>query len=351
MNVRIETSVKSIVASVSMSLKTAARALACALILCGLGASAAMAGPISLLFPQSTAFAILGHSCGGIQEQAYATGFDPASRYPTGDVYLRTSCSSGGRGSRPTTYSAWVGVTWDFAGNVLSWSQLATAPSVNPTFSATDANGDQVYNSATRAYLVVPAPAAPTGVVAVQSGDQFQVSWSPAVANPAVILSSTLTATPVSSAVPIVRTTVSGPAASGLLGPLQPATTYQVTVVSTTAGGSSLPSAAITVTTQAATVAPSAPTGVTAVWLGNPDTSTSFQVSWYAAVPGDSPVDQYEITIVGSDGGGTFTQTVPGSVLTADFTADPSPNWTITVRAHNAAGWGPSSASFTLGGL
>ena len=44
--------------------------------------------PGNLLLPQSMAFAILGHSCGGIKEQAYVTGFDPASGYPTGDVYL-----------------------------------------------------------------------------------------------------------------------------------------------------------------------------------------------------------------------------------------------------------------------
>jgi hypothetical protein len=74
-------------------------------------------------------------------------------------------------------------------------------------------------------------------------------------------------------------------------------------------------------------------------------------VSWNAAVPGDSPIDQYQITITGSDGGGTFTQTVPGTALTASFTVDYIPDWTVTVRAHNAAGWGPWSTRFTLGGL
>ena len=32
------------------------------------------------------AFSILGHSCGGIQEQAFTTGFDVASGYPTGSA-------------------------------------------------------------------------------------------------------------------------------------------------------------------------------------------------------------------------------------------------------------------------
>src|SRR5437868_9479348 len=57
--------------------------------------------PAHLVLPQSLAFAILGHTCGGIKEQTYVTGFDPATGYPTGNVHLSTTCSTGGRGSRP----------------------------------------------------------------------------------------------------------------------------------------------------------------------------------------------------------------------------------------------------------
>ncbi len=132
----------------------------------------------SLLLPQSTAFAILGRSCGGIQEKAYATGFDPVTGFPTGDVYIQTRCGGSGRGGgyHTTTYSAWVGATWDFGGNVVSSARLAAAPTVDPTFTATDVYGDSLYNISAAAYLVVPVPAAPAGVTAVQSGDQFQVS-------------------------------------------------------------------------------------------------------------------------------------------------------------------------------
>ena len=35
--------------------------------------------PMSLVLPQANAFAILGHSCGGIREQIFLTGFDPAT--------------------------------------------------------------------------------------------------------------------------------------------------------------------------------------------------------------------------------------------------------------------------------
>ena len=82
-----------------------------------------------------------------------------------------------------TTYSAWVAVTWDFTGATVTSARLASAPSgLDPAFSATDANGDQVYNTLSavnvtpancsvanttyctyRAYLDVVLPAAPLG--------------------------------------------------------------------------------------------------------------------------------------------------------------------------------------------
>ncbi len=156
-------------------------AIAGALILGVAGASTASAAPVALWLPQGTAFAILGHSCGGIQEHVFATGFNPTSGWPTGDVFIQTRCGGSGRGGgyHTTTYSAWVGVTWDFAGNVLSAGRLATAPAVNPTLTVTDAFGDEVFNTGAAAYLNVPAPDAPTDVSALQSGDQFDVTWIP----------------------------------------------------------------------------------------------------------------------------------------------------------------------------
>jgi len=342
--------------SLRTSLTTAVGVLVVGLILCVGGVSTASATTVSLLLPQSTAFAILGHSCGGIQERAYTTGFDPVSGYPTGVVYIQTRCGGSGRGGgyHVTTYSAWVVATWDFAGNVVSSAWVANPPDVPPGFTATDTYGDQIYNTSTAGYLIVPAPGPAAIVTAVQSGDQFAVSWTlgPNV-NPAAVTSSTLTATPVNSTAPTLTTTVGGSATNGLIGPLQPQTTYQITVVSTTIGGSSLASAPISVTTVAASVAPSAPTSVTAVWaIADPTAATDTLIAtWHAAVPGDSPIDQYQVTISGSDGGGTFTQTVSGTMLTASFTVDYIPNWSVKVRAHNAVGWGPWSTSFTLGGL
>ena len=130
-----------------------------------LAASASAATPIRLLVPQGTAFGVLGHSCGGIQEHAFASGFDGTSGYPDGDVYLTTSCGGSGRGGgyHVTTYSAWVSATWDFTGALISDSVLSTAPTVDPTFSTFDANGNELYNESNSAFLLlsptfVPVP-------------------------------------------------------------------------------------------------------------------------------------------------------------------------------------------------
>ena len=98
------------------------------------------------MLPQETALAILGRSCGGIQEKAYATGFDSTSGNPTGVVLMSTSCGGSGRGGgyHTTLYSASVGVTWDLTGAVVSDVIPAPAVTLNPTFAAYDAHGNEV---------------------------------------------------------------------------------------------------------------------------------------------------------------------------------------------------------------
>jgi hypothetical protein len=332
-------------------LRTAAAALlVSALAPLGLASTASAATPLSLVVPQGTAFAYLGHWCGGIQEQVYATGWD-TSGYPAGAAYLSTRCGGSGRGGggHSTLYSAWVTVTWDFAGNLRSAAVATVLPPLNPAFSSTDSYGDQLYNASLRAYLVVPPPASPTVVGAAQVGDQFQVSWRP-LANAIAVTSSTITATPAGSAAQTLALTVSGTATTGLIGPLQPSTSYKITVVTTDAGGSSAPSSALVVSSHAASIAPSAPTSVAARWTAPGVPGDMAVVTWAAAIPGDSPIDQYQATISAPDTGETHTQTVSGTTLTAIFSVSDNPDWTIIVRAHNAVGWGPASAPIFLGG-
>jgi hypothetical protein len=310
-------------------------------------------GPKSLVLPQSMAFAILGYSCGGIKEQVSA-GFDVTNGYPTGVVNLSTTCSGSGRGGHATTHTASAVVTWDLAGNAISAIPLTNGVAVDPT-TPTDGLGDVIYNVGTVAYLVVPIPAPPTGVTAVQSGDQFQISWTLNGVNPITVISSTVTATPVDSIAPILTTTVAGSATTGVLSTLQPETTYQITVVDVNIGGASPPSVPISVTTVPATIPPSAPAGVTANWA-NPDADpgpNTLIATWQAADPGNSPVDEYLVTITsgGDSAATTSTQTVSGTTLTAYFNVDSNPGWSVTVQAHNAAGWGPVSSAVHLGGL
>ena len=129
---------------------------ACVLSAVGIAQPAgATSTPVSLVLPQSAAFAILGHSCGGIAEKQYATGFDGSTGYPAADVFMSTTCSTGGRGSPPHTYTAWASATWDFTATFVSDAVLSGAPTVDPTLVAYDSNGNEVYNSANHAYLVL----------------------------------------------------------------------------------------------------------------------------------------------------------------------------------------------------
>ncbi|HYM67326.1 MAG TPA: hypothetical protein VEW68_08555, partial [Patescibacteria group bacterium] len=126
----------------------------------GLAPAAGAATATPLVLSQAAAFSILGHSCGGIQEQVYATGFAP-SGYPAGDVYMQTRCGGSGRGGgyKTITYSAWAEVTWDWFGDTRSYARLeGAAEGVSTTFSAEDGHGDRIYNVGTAAYLEANAP-------------------------------------------------------------------------------------------------------------------------------------------------------------------------------------------------
>ena len=123
--------------------------------LVGLGAAAGVASAttppvIELAMPQGAAFGIIGHSCGGIQEDVYLTGFDPATGFPQGVVDVHTSCGGSGKGGGggSTTYRGSANVTWDFTGVMYAESVPATWTYGPPPFSATDANGNQIYDQA-----------------------------------------------------------------------------------------------------------------------------------------------------------------------------------------------------------
>jgi len=246
-----------------MSRKVSLGAVAAVLISIGALAqagSAAASTPIRLVLAQGPAFAILGHSCGGIQEKVYATGF-AADGYPQGVALLETSCGGSGRGGgyKSTKYTGSASVVWSWYGETRSYAKAEPGTELNPTFSAEDSHHDHIYNSAGSAYLEtgeppLQPPAAPTNVTAyvqeIENGEQvtlrLQVGWTPDPETAALISSSKIVATPVGSSAPVLETTIGG-GSGGLVAPLERRTTYSITVTSTDAEGTSQASTPIEV--------------------------------------------------------------------------------------------------------
>jgi len=236
-------------------LSIAASAMVCA----ALASAASAAGPIRLYLSEGAAFSLLGHSCGGIQQQVYATGFG-ANGYPTGNVVMKTTCGGSGRGGgyKGTTYTATAGVVWSWFGETRSYGPLGGSLE---GVSAQDSHGDRVYNVGSAAYLETGAPplqppAAPTAVTASvglweEGTSEFlrmTVGWAVAPETAALLKSVTVTATPVSSNAPLLTSTVGTYFSSAALQPVQSGTTYRVTLTSTDAEGTSAPSAPIELT-------------------------------------------------------------------------------------------------------
>jgi hypothetical protein len=197
-----------------------------------------------------------------------------------------------------------------------------------------------------------PAPEAPTEVHAAQVEDQLQVGWTLAPATAEAITSSTITLTPTDgSSAPVVTATASP--TGGQAGPVEPLTRYEITVVNKDASGSSPASSPIYFTTPAATVPPSAPTELKAWWIANNPPTGSFAVRWTAGAPGSSAIDEFEVKAVPAEPevASTLYNIEPASSGETVFTGNSETPWSASVRAHNAAGWGPWSAPVELGGL
>jgi hypothetical protein len=218
-----------------------AATLALALGVAGLVVPAASASPTPLVLPQGNAFSIIGHSCGGIQEKGYATGFDPGSGFPTGDVYMSTRCGGSGRdgGGHVTTYSAWAAASWDFTGALVSYSVLGAAPAVNPTLTAYDSHGNEVYNQSGSAFLLLAPGFTPLARV---------IAVSPAAGPATGGTTVTITGDGFTGAAGVrfggaaAAFTVTSPTSISATAPASAAGTVDVTVAN--AGGTSLTSAA-----------------------------------------------------------------------------------------------------------
>jgi hypothetical protein len=202
---------------------------------------------------QGAAFSLIGHSCGGIQEKSYATGFASGTGFPTGEVYVSTRCGGSGRGGGggTTLYSAWADVTWDFTGAVVSYARASTTPTVNPTLVVYDSRGNELYNqvgggvvNGTQVYAQAFLLLAP-GFVPTPRLTGISTTNGPASGGTSITITGTgLTgATAVSFGSTAAGSfTVTSDTSISAVSPAAPAGTVNVTV--TTAGGSSATSAA-----------------------------------------------------------------------------------------------------------
>jgi hypothetical protein len=221
-------------------------------------ASSASAANLQLVLDQGSAFAVLGHSCGGIQEKVYVRGF-AANGYPQGNVEMSTRCGGSGRGGGggTTEYKGTASVVWTWFAETRSHGTLSGPLEAKE---ATDAHGDRVYNTGTNAYLEKgtpplqpPAPPTITGTSIILSDEppedlRLTVSWTVDPETARLLKSETATATPsVGPPPPVLSATVSPYFSSAVLHPLETNTTYKVTVNATDAEGTSEASKAVEV--------------------------------------------------------------------------------------------------------
>jgi hypothetical protein len=147
----------------------------------------------------------------------------------------------------------------------------------------------------------------------------------------------------------VLTATIPGAATGGAVPGVVGSTTYSVTVVNNDAVGAGPASQPFVFTTGAATIVP-----------GKPTINYAFGYADIGFAPpsaGNSAIDEYEVLATG--GGQTLDVVSAASSfytyngnLYAYLSPQPADTLTVTVRAHNAAGWGPWSAAvyFSDGG-
>jgi hypothetical protein len=84
------------------------------------------------------------------------------------------------------------------------------------------------------------------------------------------------------------------------------------------------------------------------------DSPASLSVSWGTTDPGNSPVDNFEVKAVAVNSSTTSPLDAVTPAPATGYTfyqPDNSVSWQVTVRAHNAAGWGPWSTAVVVPAL
>jgi hypothetical protein len=233
-------------------------------------------------------------------------------------------------------------------GNVSSAtvSGLTTGDTYSFTVQATNGLGTGAASGSSPSVVAPSLPGTPTGVTGVASSSSIQLSWvAPGSTGGSSITGYLISYTDVATSATLTQTST-GSGLTATVAGLLPAHSYTFTVATVTAIGTGTAS---TVTSAIAIpVAPVAPgvagaVVVTAVPGGA-------HVSWTTpADTGGSPVTGFMVAYLDStDGTGTVTHTVASGATTDAAVLHAGDHYAVTVRAVNALGNGPASASTTV---
>jgi hypothetical protein len=197
---------------------------------------------------------------------------------------------------------------------------------------------------------VLPAaPSTPTGVAVSQDAGSLVVAFTPgASTSPGAPITSSVTASPAGGGTALsgsVVTTTAGPATVPLPG-LVADTTYSVAVTSADTGGSSS-AVPVDFTTGPPSLHPGAP-AITAMSWG---TLSNIVATWTAAPPGDSATTDYQVLCTPSNHLSPVTYDAGTGLIASIIVPTDTVDWSVQVRAENAAGWGAWSPAMTIRAL
>jgi prepilin-type N-terminal cleavage/methylation domain-containing protein len=246
----------------------------------------------------------------------------------------------------PSPYSSWTTITTTITGTSYTDTALTFGTSYEFRVAATNSIGTGAYSAPSAVAVPATNPANPTGVTSsyTPGATQITVSWTiPAndgFGNSAAANITSYTATSSPGGFTCTSASAGAPAPSCVITGLTPGSTYTFTVTATNTYGLSSPSSSPSSPSAVIVINPTAPTSVTAVYVGG---TTSAAISWTA--PSN---DGYG----GSTGGAITGYTVTSSpgALTCTTSGAPAATgcsvsglsggqtYTFTVTATNSAG-------------
>jgi hypothetical protein len=195
--------------------------------------------------------------------------------------------------------------------------------------------------------LLPAAPGSPTGVSVTQDLGSLVVSFTDgASTSPGAPITSSVVATPVGGGTALsgsVATTTPGAETVTLPG-LVGSTTYSVAVTSSDSGGS-----ASAVPIDFTTAPPFLPPGAPAITSASWGSGVNIVVAWTAASAGDSATSDYQVLFTPlSSSLSPVTYDAGAGLIASVVVPSQAIDWSVQVRAENAAGWGPWSPAATV---